>query len=61
MDLGPRAVNGVQGPLAGRLDAASVLVGHQDRDDGLALVAGATEGLEAHQRRRPLAVVVADV
>src|SRR6516225_9888310 len=39
----------------------SDLFGHQDRDNRLALVAGAAQRLEAHQGRRPLAVVVADV
>jgi 2-hydroxy-palmitic acid dioxygenase Mpo1-like protein len=39
----------------------SVLVMQRHRQHRLALVAGAGDGLEAHQRRRALAVVVADV
>jgi hypothetical protein len=37
------------------------LIGQHDGNDGLAVVPRAADGLEADQRRRSLAVVVADV
>jgi hypothetical protein len=42
-------------------DRCSIFLGHHHGENRLAVVTGAAHGLEAHQRRGSVAVVVADV
>jgi hypothetical protein len=51
---------GVGAPAGGAI-GRSVLLGHHDREDRLALVARAAQGLQPDQRRGVLPVVVADM